>query len=49
MPDIPTDGLPLADRCRLAVARALLGGLSPISQVRLHWHVIQAHRARRAS
>jgi hypothetical protein len=49
MPDIPTDGLPLADRCRLAVSAFLLGGLSPMAALRVHWHVIRAHREGRRS
>lgn len=39
MHDIPRDGLPLADRARLACALWLLNGLSAPGLIRVRWHL----------
>lgn len=39
MPEIPTEGLPPADRLRLRVANPILGGLSPMAVIRLAHHL----------
>jgi hypothetical protein len=45
MPEIPTGGLPFADRLLLRVANWATGRLSPMGALRCHWHLTK-RRAR---